>query len=102
MLGVSGLTGYTAGFAVKRTFKVFIFTAGCIFIGLQSLAHNKLITVHWDEMERRLQSVADLNADGLVDAKDLASGNDALQAYLAAGLPSAGSFSAGFLVGLRS
>ena len=47
LLGVSGISGYTAGFAVKRTFRVLIFTTGCIFIGLQSLASNGLISVHW-------------------------------------------------------
>lgn len=102
VLTVSGLTGYTAGFAVKRTVKVFVFTTGCIFMGLQVLAQNGLITVHYDEMERLLQRAADLNNDGKVDGSDIAKGGDQLQAYLSAGLPSAGSFSAGFLVGLRS
>ena len=92
MLTVSGLTGYTAGFAVKRTFKVFIFTAGCIFIGLQSLANNGLVTVHWDEIETRMKSVADVNSDGVVNGADLQNGQERLQAYLSAGLPSAGSF----------
>ena len=65
MMGVSGLTGYTAGFAVKRAFKVFIFTGGCIFIGLQTLAHNKLITVNWEEMEKQLKSTVDLDGNGV-------------------------------------
>ena len=102
MLGVSGLTGYTAGYAVKRTFKVFVFTTGCIFMGLQSLASNGLITVHWEQIEKRLQSLGDLNGDGVFDATDLNSGSEQMQAYLSAGLPSAGTFSAGFLMGLRS
>ena len=64
--GVSGLTGFTAGYAAKRTFKVFAFTAGCIFSGLQVLAHNDLITIHWDKMNKRLMSAVDLNGDGKV------------------------------------
>ena len=102
VVGISGLTGYTTGYAAKRAVKVLFFTAGCIFMGLQALAHNGLITVHWDEMEKRVQSLGDLNNDGKVDSADLKMGNDQLQAYLSAGLPSAGSFSAGFLLGLRS
>ena len=100
--GVSGITGYTAGFALKRTFKVFVFTTGCIFMGLQTLAQNDLITVHWDQMEKKLLLMGDLNGDGVTDSKDLQVGSDQLQAYLSAGLPSAGSFSAGLLLGLRS
>jgi len=94
MLGVSGVSGYTAGFAIKRAFKVLVFTTGCIFMGLQTLAQNGLITVHFDEIEKRMQSVADPAA--------LQSSQDQLQAYLAAGLPSATTFSAGFVMGLRS
>ena len=44
----------------------------------------------------------DANQDGVLDNRDLTHGSDQLQAYLAAGLPSAGTFSAGFLLGLRS
>ena len=102
LLTVSGLSGYTAGYACKRAFKVLVFTSGCIFIGLQTLASNGLITVHFDEMEKRLRTLADLNKDGVVDGQDLQSTNDKLQAYLSAGLPSAGTFSAGFLFGMRS
>ena len=102
MAGVSGLTGYTAGFAAKRAFRVFVFTGGVIFIGLQTLAHNGLITVHWDEIERRMSSAVDLNGDGVVNGSDLNVGSEKLQAYLSAGLPSAASFSGGFLLGLRS
>lgn len=42
--------------------------------------------------------MADLDGDGA----DLAKGVDKLETYLKAGLPSAASFSAGFLFGLRS
>lgn len=102
VLGVSGLTGYTAGFALKRAFRVFVFTSGCIFMGLQTLAQNGLVTVHWEEIERRLMLLADVNGDGRVDEKDMQVANDKLQAYLSAGLPSAGSFGVGMLAGLRS
>jgi uncharacterized membrane protein (Fun14 family) len=102
MRGVSGLTGYTAGYAIKRTFKVFLFTSGCIFMGLQSLAQNGLITVHWEQIEQKMNSLADLNDDGVVDHRDLQLTTDKVQAYLSAGLPSAGAFGTCFLWGLRS
>ena len=102
VLGVSGLTGYTAGFALKRAFKVFIFTTGCMFMGLQTLAQNGLVTVHWEEIEHRLLLLADYNGDGKVDEKDMQLASDKLQAYLSAGLPSAGSFGVGMMAGLRS
>jgi uncharacterized membrane protein (Fun14 family) len=102
VLGVSGLTGYTAGFALKRAFRVFVFTSGCIFMGLQTLAQNGLVTVHWEEIERQLILLADVNGDGKVDQKDMQQASDKLQAYLSAGLPSAGSFGVGMLAGLRS
>ena len=85
-----------------RGSQVFLFTAGTIFCGLQALAHNKLITVHYDEMEKKLRSMADLDQNGKIDAKDLQKGSDRLQAYLAAGLPSAGTFGVGFLFGMRA
>ena len=94
VFGVSGLTGYTAGYAVKRTFRVAVFTAGTIFIGLQALASNGLIEIKWEEVDRRWKA--------LVDENDLQRGQTQVEAYLSAGLPSAGAFSAGFLMGLRS
>lgn len=100
--GVSGVTGYTVGFAAKRAFRVFVFTAGCACAGLQTLAYNGLITVHWDKIEKRLNSAIDMNAAGSLDVSDLSLGSEKMQAYLATGLPCAGSFSTGFILGLRS
>ena len=71
-------------------------------MGLQTLAQNGLITVHWDEFEQKLAKLADINGDGKLDQKDLDATSDKLTAYLSAGLPSAGSFSVGMLAGLRS
>ena len=71
-------------------------------MGLQVLARHNLITVHYDEMEKLMLSAADLNGDGKIDADDLMQGGEKVQAYLSAGLPSAASFSTGFLLGLRS
>ena len=64
LTGVSGFTGYTAGYALKRTFRVFVFTTGVIFMGLQTLAHNQLITIHWDKMEEKFHAAVDLDQDG--------------------------------------
>ena len=36
LAGVSGFAGYTAGFAIKRAFRVAIFTTGVCFMGLQA------------------------------------------------------------------
>ena len=102
MFGVSGFTGYTAGFAFKRAFKVFFLTFGCCFIGLQSLASNGVITVHWSVMEKYFKDLADLDGNGNVDEMDIKDGYDRLIAYLSAGAPSVGGFSSGFLLGLRS
>jgi len=102
VLGISGLTGYTTGYAIKKAFKVLVFTSGVIAMGLQALASNGLITVHWGEIEKRIKTTLDLDKDGKFDAKDLQLGSDKMQAYLSAGLPSAGSFSAGFLMGMRA
>ncbi len=102
LAGVSGLSGYTAGFAIKRTFRVLVFTTGCIFVGLQGLASNGLITVHWDRMEQSLKTLADLDASDSLDSGGLVKSADRLETYLRAGIPSAASFSAGFLLGLRS
>lgn len=102
MFGVSGFTGYTAGYAFKRAFKVFFLSFGCCFIGLQSLASNGFITVHWEAMEKQFHRLADLDGDGKVDEKDIKDGYDRVLAYLSAGAPSVGGFSTGFLVGLRS
>lgn len=102
LAGVSGFAGYTAGFAIKRTFRIVVFTTGVIFMGLQTLAHNDLITIHFDKIEEKFNTAVDLNGDGVIDTKDLHLGSDKVQAYLSAGLPSGASFSAGFLLGLRS
>lgn len=93
--GVSGLAGYTAGYAIKRAFRVVIFTTGVCFMGLQTLAHNDLITIHWDKMEEKFNSVA-------LDNGSLEEVNDKVQAYLAAGLPSGAAFTTAFVLGLRS
>ena len=68
LAGVSGFAGYTAGFAIKRTFRIVVFTTGVIFMGLQTLAHNDLITIHFDKIEEKFNTAVDLNGDGVLCA----------------------------------
>jgi uncharacterized membrane protein (Fun14 family) len=100
--GLSGVSGYTAGFAAKRAFKVLVFTAGCFFISMQVMASNGYISVHFDKMEDAFNETFDLNGDGKTDGADAQEAQDRLKKRLGAGVPCAASFGAGFLFGLRS
>jgi len=100
--GLSGVSGYTAGFAAKRAFKVLVFTAGCFFITMQVMASNGFITVHFDRLEGAFNDTFDLNGDGKADGVDAQEAQTRMKKRLEAGVPCAASFSAGFLFGLRS
>ena len=84
----SGVTGYSAGFATKKVFKIMLIIAGLLFITLQLLANYEMLLVNWP----KVKSVA----EALVHT-DVSS----LKSMLTAHLPETGGFIGGFVLGFK-
>ncbi|KAJ1620094.1 FUN14 family-domain-containing protein [Pavlovales sp. CCMP2436] len=100
--GVGAFAGYAAGFVLKRAAQVVIFTVGCLFVGMQVMANHGYVTVHWDRIELAWKSQFDTNHDGKIDSDDMNMQYEQVVKVLESGVPGAGGFTAGFLLGLRS
>ena len=93
--GVSGLMGACSGYALKRVGRVGIFSIGAIFASLQLATQYGYLTVNWNKVERDLH----------IDANCVANGSNTYLAkaaeVLRSNLPSAGTFTACFLLAVR-
>ena len=93
--GVSGLMGACSGYALKRVGRVIIFSIGAVFASLQLATQYGYLTVNWNKVERDLH----------IDADCVASGSNTYLAkaaeVLRSNLPSAGTFTACFLLAFR-
>jgi uncharacterized membrane protein (Fun14 family) len=93
--GVSGLMGACSGYALKRVGRVSIFSIGAVFASLQLATQYGYLTVNWNKVERDLH----------IDANCVANGSNTYLAkaaeVLRSNLPSAGTFTACFLLAFR-
>eukprot|EP00918_Siedleckia_nematoides_P053196 GHVU01116188.1.p1 GENE.GHVU01116188.1~~GHVU01116188.1.p1 ORF type:complete len:162 (-),score=23.27 GHVU01116188.1:687-1172(-) len=94
--------GYASGYCVKKATKAVAFGVGLGFIGLQALHYNGVIQMNWDKIGKEVERKLDLNEDGVVDEKDLFDAKNRLMKMLGYGMPGAGGFGTGFLLGIRS
>lgn len=92
-LGLGGLLGYCAGYAIKKASRLLILIVGVAFVLVQLLAYFGLLTVHWTRVEEL--------AGPLVQEGAREGGAWAL-AVLGANLPFGGAFVAGLALGLRA
>lgn len=93
--------GICSGFAARKAFRVGAVVVGAGFMSLQLLQYYGYITIEWKTIEQELLSRLDLNKDGRVDERDLEIAKQRFMKALTWGLPCAGGFTTGFLIGFR-
>lgn len=92
-LGVGGIAGFAVGYALKKVGKVLAVLLGLLFVALQLLASQGFLTVHWNEVEARV--------DPLLQTDSLAGLWQRLIDVLTYNLAFAGAFVPGLVLGLR-
>jgi uncharacterized membrane protein (Fun14 family) len=92
-LGVGGLAGFSVGYALKKVGKLFALLLGALFMVMQWLAFEGLVTVHWGELEARLNP--------LLESESISEAWRRLLSVFTHNLPFAGAFVPGMLVGVR-
>ena len=93
-IGLGALLGLAVGYTAKKALKIGLIIMGILALTLLLLETYEFITINWENIENFYETLVD-NPSGILGhltewAKSLASS-----------LPLAGSFIAGFLIGLR-
>ena len=91
-LGLGGLLGVAAGYAVRVVGRVALLVVGLAFILVQLLAHFGIVTVDWLQLQTLTEPWFRQSREGL---------GEWFSRVFLANLPFAGSFAVGFLLGLR-
>jgi Uncharacterized conserved protein len=91
-LGLGGLLGLAAGYAVRVVGRVALLVVGLAFIVVQLLAHYGVVTVDWLQLQT-------LTEPWLREGRENFGGW--FSRVFLANLPFAGAFAAGFVLGLR-
>lgn len=92
-LGFGGAAGLVVGYAAKKVTKVVALILGLLFIVLQLLVYNELITVNWSSVQHTAQHVW-IDPNGITLA-------DRCWGILTANLPFGGGFVTGFALGFK-
>lgn len=87
------VAGFAVGYALKKVGKLFAVAVGLVFVVVQLLAYQGLLTVNWGEVEARF--------DPLLRIDSLESAWRSLVAVLTYNLAFAGAFVPGLVLGLR-
>ena len=91
-IGLGGLLGVAAGYAVRVVGRVALLVIGLAFILVQLLAHFGIVTVDWLQLHPLTEPWFRQGREGL---------GDWFSRVFLANLPFAGSFAVGFVLGLR-
>ena len=92
-LGLGLVAGFVAGYAFKKLGKLVAVAVGALFIVLQVLAFQGFVTIHWGEVQARV--------DPLLQAESLNAAWSGLLTILTYNLTFAGGFVPAFIVGMR-
>ena len=92
-LGVGLVAGFAVGYALKKVGKLLAVAVGLVFVVVQVLAYQGLLTVHWGEVEARV--------DPLLRIDSLEGTWRSLVELLTYNLAFAGAFVPGLVLGLR-
>ena len=68
--GVGVVPGFCAGFALRKVGNIATFMVGGVFFMFQLAAYKGYVTIHWEEVEKDLNSILDYNRDGNVDGTE--------------------------------
>lgn len=83
-----GITGYSAGFALKKIFKLVLIMAGLLFLIFQFLSHYEILTVNWISIQTFVENL-------------LRSDHNNILSILKSHLPITGGFVVGFTLGFK-
>ena len=92
-LGFGGMAGLVVGYTAKKIAKLAAILLGVLFLLIQILAYNGLITVNWGAVEHSASGVW-TDASGMTLAQRA-------WAVISANLPFGGAFVTGFLLGFK-
>ena len=92
-LGFGGVAGLVVGYTAKKVTKLVALALGLVFIVVQLLAYEGLLTVNWDAVQSTAENV-------WTGAQGATLANRAWE-MLTANLPFGGAFAAGFALGLK-
>jgi uncharacterized membrane protein (Fun14 family) len=92
-LGFGLVAGFAVGYAVKKVGKLLAVALGLLFVSVQLLAYQGFLTVHWGEVQARV--------DPWFETDSLRGAWESLVAVLTHSLPFAGAFIPGLVLGLR-
>ncbi len=92
-LGFGLVAGFAVGYALKKVGKLLAVVLGLLFVTVQVLASQGFLTVHWGEVQARV--------DPWFEADSLEGAWGGLLAVLTHNLTFAGAFVPGLVVGLR-
>eukprot|EP00587_Corethron_hystrix_P012231 CAMPEP_0113314466 /NCGR_PEP_ID=MMETSP0010_2-20120614/10514_1 /TAXON_ID=216773 ORGANISM="Corethron hystrix, Strain 308" /NCGR_SAMPLE_ID=MMETSP0010_2 /ASSEMBLY_ACC=CAM_ASM_000155 /LENGTH=182 /DNA_ID=CAMNT_0000170755 /DNA_START=266 /DNA_END=814 /DNA_ORIENTATION=- /assembly_acc=CAM_ASM_000155 len=96
------VTGFCAGFSLKKIGKMGALCFGASFIFIQSLSYGGYIDVNTDKISKDALQILDVNDDGKFDEKDVESMTKKVMEILQYNLPSGGGFVSGMIMGVRS
>eukprot|EP00955_Chlamydomonas_euryale_P000211 2243-Chlamydomonas_euryale.AAC.4 len=100
-LGFSGCIGLAAGLAFKKVGQLLAVAIGLLFMLVQGLAYTGAVTVNWAQIQAYVTKTLDANGDGKVDQSDFKHYVNKGLGVMTLGVPSAGGFLAGFMLGVR-
>jgi uncharacterized membrane protein (Fun14 family) len=93
-LGFGLVAGFAVGYALKKVGKVLAVLVGLLFVAVQVLASQGFLTVHWGEVQARV--------DPWFETETLDGAWRSLVGVLTHNLTFAGAFVPGLVVGLRA
>ncbi|CEP12720.1 hypothetical protein [Parasitella parasitica] len=93
--------GICTGFLVKKVGKIFAAFVGTGFVFLQYLSQQGYVTIHWDRLEGRYTSTLDVDKDGKISKRDLASKWQTFVNLLTNNIQFKSTFLIGFYAGIR-
>lgn len=85
-----GVAGYSAGYALKKVFKIVLIITGLVFVMFQVLSHYDIILINWSKIQFFFESMVHNEAQ-VNTFKDI----------LMANLPTGGGFIAGLILGFK-
>ena len=92
-LGLGLVAGFVAGYAFKKLGKLVAVAVGALFIILQVLAFQGFVTIHWGEVQARV--------DPLLQAESLNAAWSGLLTILTYNVTFAGGFVPAFILGMK-
>lgn len=104
--GVGIVPGFCAGFALRKVGNLATFLFGGVFFMFQMAAYKGYVTIHWEEVEKDLSDLFDLDNDGKVGKLDTEISEENMQNVLSILTHNTngtlGGFAGGFFLGWRS